>query len=214
MPRYILLIFSLIGGNALARIPYPNTRRVEQVDTYHDVRVADPYRWLEDLDADETHQWVKIQNLISGSWFKESPLRERIGARITALWNYPKYGVPFRRGQRYFIRKNDGLQNQSVLYQMEGLKGEPQILIDPNTLSSDGTVALSSLNISRDGALAVYGVSESGSDWRTLRLRSVTTGEDLADVISWVKFSNAAWNGEGTGFYYARFKAPAEGATH
>lgn len=190
---------------------YPPTRKSDQVDEYHGITVSDPYRWLEDPDSEETQSWVAAQNNITFDYLNQIPQREQIKERITQLWNYEKYGTPFKEGNRYFYFKNDGLQNQSVLYTLTSLDGEPQVLIDPNTLSEDGTVALSGLAISHDGNLMAYGLSASGSDWLEWKVRDVVTGEDLSDLIKWVKFSGASWTHDGQGFFYSRYDEPNPG---
>ena len=172
---------------------YPDTRKVDHVDVYHGVKVADPYRWLEDPDSEETRAWVEAQNKVTFSYLEQIPERAAIRERLTKLWNYERYGVPFEEGGRYFFFKNDGLQNQSVLYTTPSLDAEPEVLIDPNTLSTDGTVALSMTEVSPDGKLLAYGVAASGSDWNEYRVRDVATGKDLADRLEWIKFSGASW---------------------
>ena len=191
---------------------YPTTRTTNQVDVYHGVAVPDPYRWLEDDNSPETKAWVEAENQVTFAWLAKIPQRDAIKQRLTKLWNYERYGVPFKRGGRYFFSKNDGLQNQSVLYTMTSLNAQPKLLLDPNKLSSDGTVALSGEAISDDGNLMAYGLSASGSDWQEWKVRDVRTGEDLSDDVKWVKFSGASWTKDGRGFFYSRFdepKAPA-----
>lgn len=190
---------------------YPESATVTQVDDYHGVKVADPYRWLEDLDSEQTRAWVEAQNEVTFGYLEEIPARERIGRRLTELWDYEKYGIPFKQGGRYFLTKNDGLQNQSVLYTMDSLDGPPRILLDPNKLSKDGTVALTSYAISEDGKLMAYGLSTAGSDWQEWRVRDVQTGQDLSDHLEWVKFSGASWTHDGQGFFYSRYDEPEEG---
>jgi prolyl oligopeptidase len=192
-----------------ARIVYPDTRRADQVDDYHGTRVADPYRWLEDTDAPETAAWVEAQNRVTFAHLEAIPARERIRARLTELWNYPKYGVPFKEGGRYFIYRNSGLQNQPVLYVHETLADSGRVLLDPNTLSADGTVALSTVSVSEDGKRVAFGVSSGGSDWQEFRVRDVATGRDLVDTLKWVKFSGAAWTHDHAGFFYSRYAEPA-----
>jgi prolyl oligopeptidase len=192
-----------------AHLPYPKTRTVDQVDDYHGTKVADPYRWLEDLDSEETAAWVAAQNEVTFKFLEEIPAREKIKERITYLWDFEKYGLPFKEGGRYFYSRNDGLQPQYVLYVTEALDAEPRVLIDPNKFSTDGTVALAGLSISEDGKLAAYGVSTGGSDWATYKVRNVDTGEDLPDEIRWTKFSGASWTKDGQGFFYSRFDEPA-----
>ncbi|NEP23500.1 MAG: S9 family peptidase, partial [Moorea sp. SIO3I6] len=189
---------------------YPKSRKSDQVDDYHGTLVADPYRWLEDPDSEETKAWVEAQNQVTFGYLSEIPTRETLKQRITKLWNYEKYSTPFKKGDRYFYFKNDGLQNQSVLYTLTSLDAEPTLLLDPNTLSEDGTVALSGLAISKDGKLLAYGLSRSGSDWQEWQVREVETGLDLSDQIKWVKFSGASWTHDNQGFFYSRFDEPNE----
>jgi prolyl oligopeptidase len=195
---------------AAAMLNYPATSTVEQVDNYHGSNVADPYRWLEDPDTAETKAWVEAENKVTFDYLKTIPQRQGIQTRLTELWNYEKYGMPFKRGDRYFYYKNDGLQNQSVLYTLTQLDGEPQILLDPNQLSTDGTVALSGIAISDNGQYLAYGLSKSGSDWQAWQVRDIATGQDLTDKIEWVKFSGASWTKDNLGFFYSRFEAPDE----
>ncbi|PSB19484.1 S9 family peptidase [Phormidesmis priestleyi ULC007] len=189
---------------------YPDTHKIEQTDDYHGVSVSDPYRWLEDPDSDETKAWVEAQNQITFGYLQQIPVREAIQKRLTQLWDYEKYSVPFKEGNRYFYFKNDGLQNQSVLYTLNALEDEPRVLLDPNKLSEDGTVALSGLSISEDGAWMAYGLSTSGSDWQEWRVRSIETGEDTNDRLQWIKFSGASWTHDHKGFFYSRYDEPNE----
>ena len=179
--------------------------------TQHGQRVADPYRWLEDLDAAETRAWVDAQNARTFGFLGTIPQREEIRRRVTELWDFPRCSMPYREGRRYFYLRNDGLQNQAVLQVREGIDGEPRILLDPNTLSSDGTVALAGTEASRDGKLLAYGLSRAGSDWEEWHVRNVETGEDLPDRVEWVKFSNISWSSDGKGFFYCRFDTPKTG---
>ena len=194
-----------------AALQYPESQRVDHVDTYHGVEVPDPYRWLEDLDADETKAWVAAQQSLTQDYLGKLEQRDAIAKRLTALWNYERWGVPRREGSRYIISRNDGLQNQEVLYTLDALDAEPKLLLDPNTLSKDGTVALSGEVFTHDGALMAWGVSASGSDWQTWRVRDVATGKDLPDTIEWVKFGVPTWARDGKGFFYERYDAPAGG---
>ncbi|HAZ43214.1 MAG TPA: S9 family peptidase [Cyanobacteria bacterium UBA11369] len=191
-------------------LSYPLTRKVDQVDEYHGVQVQDPYRWLEDPDSDETKVWVEAENSVTFEYLNQIPVREKIKQRLTQLWDYEKYGIPFKEGNRYFYFKNDGLQNQSVLYALSSLDGEPKVLLDPNKLSDDGTVALSGIAISEDGNLMAYGLSTSGSDWQEWKVRDVETGEDLSEHLKWIKFSGASWTHDGQGFFYSRYDEPNE----
>ncbi|HEY9619763.1 MAG TPA: prolyl oligopeptidase family serine peptidase [Crinalium sp.] len=189
---------------------YPVSSTVDQVDDYHGIQVADPYRWLEDPDSDESRAWIDAQNQVTFSYLSSIPKRDALKQRITELWDYEKFGTPFKRGDRYFYFKNDGLQNQNVLYTLPTLDSEPTVLLDPNTLSEDGTIALSGLAISEDAALMAYGISVSGSDWQEWKVRNVETGEDLPDHIRWVKFSGASWTQDNQGFFYSRYDEPNE----
>jgi prolyl oligopeptidase len=198
---------STAGGTPLS---YPVAKKVDQTDDYHGTRVADPYRWLEDANSLDTKAWVDAENKVTQSYLAQIPQREAIRQRLTALWNYERYSVPFKEGGRYFFSRNDGLQNQSVLYTMNSLKDSPRMLLDPNTLAADGTVALAGMAVSPDGKLLAYSTAASGSDWNEIRVRDVDTGKDLEDHIQWVKFSNTAWTRDGKGFFYSRYDAPKE----
>ncbi|MEG4247090.1 prolyl oligopeptidase family serine peptidase [Microcoleus sp. Pol10D4] len=195
-------------------LSYPTTRKIDQTDDYHGVKVSDPYRWLENPDSEETQAWVEAQNAVTFAYLNEIPAREKIKQRLTQLWDYEKYGIPFKEGSRYFYYKNDGLQNQSVLYTLTSLESEPKVLIDPNTLSEDGTVALGGVAISEDGKYMAYGLSTSGSDWQEWKVREVATGEDLSDHLKWIKFSGASWTHDGKGFFYSRYDEPNEKSKH
>lgn len=192
-------------------LSYPHTRKCDQVDNYHGVTIADPYRWLEDLDSEETKAWVEAQNTVTFAYLNNIPAKETLKNRLTQLWDYEKYGTPFKQGTRYFYFKNDGLQNQSVLYVLESLDGEPKVLLDPNTLSPDGTIALSGMSISEDGNLMAYGLSTSGSDWQEWKVLDINTQENLSDHLKWVKFSGASWTHDHQGFFYSRYDEPQEG---
>ena len=196
--------------NSDQALRYPDTHKIEQTDDYHGVSVSDPYRWLEDPDSDQTKAWVEAQNQITLGYLQQIPVREALQKRLTQLWDYEKYSVPFKEGNRYFYFKNDGLQNQSVLYTLNSLDAEPRVLLDPNKLSDDGTVALSGLSISEDGAWMAYGLSTSGSDWQEWRVRNIETGEDTSDRLQWIKFSGASWTHDHKGFFYSRYDEPNE----
>lgn len=195
-------------------LTYPPTPQGDHVDTYHGIAVADPYRWLEDPDSDATRAWVEAQNQVTFDYLAGIPTRNAIRERLTHLWNYAKYSAPFKQGSRYFYFKNDGLQNQSVLYTLTHLDGDPVVLLDPNTLSDDGTVALSGMAISEDGKYLAYGTSASGSDWQEWRVRDIESGQDLADHLQWIKFSGASWTHDGTGFFYSRYDEPQPGSEY
>jgi len=190
---------------------YPVTRTCDHVDNYHGIDVADPYRWLEDLNSPETQAWIEAQNALTYGYLDQIPDRDPIFNRLQALWDYPKMGAPFKRGGRYFQFRNSGLQNQDVLYVMADATDVGTVLIDPNALSQDGTVALTGIGVSWDGNWIAYATSASGSDWKTWHVRSVPTGEDLSEAIEWSKFSGVAWLPDSSGFLYGRYAAPAAG---
>ena len=192
---------------------YPETRTVSQTDVYFGTEVADPYVWLEaDVrESKDVAAWVQAQNLVTFEYLEQLPYRQRIESRLTELWDYEKYGTPFQRGGRYYYFKNDGLQNQSVLYRLDTLDSEPQVLIDPNQWSEDGTVALGGLAFSPDGRYVAYGVQESGSDWRTWQVLEIESGQKLEDRLEWIKFGGADWSADSRGFFYNRYDQPEEG---
>jgi prolyl oligopeptidase len=190
-------------------LKYPQTRKADQVDDYHGVKVADPYRWLEDDRSAETAAWVEAQNKVTFGYLEKIPFRPQVEKRVKQLYNYPKYGAPFRKGENFVFSKNDGLQNQSVIYIQKGLDGTPEVLLDPNKFSADGTVRLGSLELSKDGKYCAYTLSKGGSDWVEAYVLEVATKKVLADHIQWIKFSGAAWFGEG--FFYSRYPEPKGG---
>jgi prolyl oligopeptidase len=196
---------------ASPKFVYPRAPQSDTVDEYHGVKVPDPYRPLEDPDSAETRAWVEAQNQVTFGFLESIPQREAIRKRLTALWDYEKYGAPSHEGGRYFYSYNTGLQNQSVLYTTEALEAPGRVLLDPNTLSADGTVALSGASVSDDGSLIAYGTAAAGSDWNTWKVREVATGKDLDDTLQWIKFSGASWSKDGKGFYYGRFPEPQPG---
>ena len=200
-----------VGPPLARRLTYPSTPRVDHVDVYHGIVVPDPYRWLEDLESDLTRAWVAAQNRVTACYLQAIPERTEIRQRLTELWNFERYGIPVRQGGRYFFTKNDGLQDQSVLYVLDRLDREPRVLIDPNGMSHDGTVALALFNVSEDGRRVAYGLAHAGSDWQEWRVREVETGEDLPDILHWVKFSQSAWTHDGAGFFYCRYDEPENG---
>jgi prolyl oligopeptidase len=209
------LLTSMFAGTPPAQaqtLQYPAARTSDVVDDYHGTRVPDPYRWLEDPDSPESRAWIEAENRLTSAYLAAIPERAAIRERLTKLWNYPKYGAPFRKAHRYFFFKNDGLQNQSVLYKQTSLAASPETLLDPNLLSEDGTVALSTLAVSEDGRLLAYGTSASGSDWEEFRVREVATARDLPDHLKWIKFSGASWTKDGAGFFYSRYPEPTDKA--
>jgi prolyl oligopeptidase len=187
---------------------YPQSRTVDQFDDYHGERVADPYRWLEDIDSADTLAWIEAQNRVTDAHLAEIDQRDAFRERLTSLWNYERFGVPSKVGEHYLYSYNDGLRNQPVVLIQKGLDGEPRTLLDPNTLSADGTVALSGVVPSKDGRHLAYGTSSGGSDWQEWRVLDIASGEPLADHIRWVKFSAATWDRDGSGFWYGRYDAP------
>ena len=189
---------------------YPPSPQHDQVDTYHGVAVPDPYRWLEDPQSPASREWIAAQNTVTDGYLQTLAKRREINDRLTKIWNYERYSTPFKRGGRYFYFKNDGLQNQSVLYTMASLEAEPRVLLDPNTLSEDGTVSLSGMAVSENGAYLAYGLSSGGSDWVEWQVRDIETGEDTDDRLKWVKFSGASWSHDHQGFFYSRYDEPDE----
>jgi prolyl oligopeptidase len=212
LPLSALTLAAVVATSAQAQgLSYPVTRKVDQVDTYHGVSVPDPYRWLEDDNSADTKAWVAQQNEVTDKFLAAMPQRLPTRRIYTELYNFERFGIPFHEGGRYFWSRNDGLQQQNVLYTAKSLKDTPQVALDPNTMSKDGTVALSGIVPSRDGKLLAYGIAGAGSDWQTWKVRDLATGQDLPDTIEWVKFSSASWTADGKGFFYARYDAPQEG---
>lgn len=187
-------------------ITYPKTRQTDQTDTYHGTVVKDPYRWLEDDRSAETADWVKAQNKVTFDYLGQIPYRKQLQERLEKIFNYPKYSSPSRKGEWFYFSKNDGLQNQSVLYRQKGLDGTPEVVIDPNKLSADGTTRLGAFSLSKDGQYAVVGTSKGGSDWQEYRIMTLATKQYLPETLEWVKVSGAAW--QGNGFYYSRYPKP------
>ena len=190
-----------------AKLLYPQARKDSTVDIYHGVEVPDPYRWLEDADSAETQAWVAQQNKLTSDFLAVSA-REKIKARLTKLMDYPRYSAPYKQGSRYFFWKNDGLQNQSVLYLQETLEGEPRVVINPNSMSEDGTVAVTNTAVSEDGALLAYTVSRSGSDRQEIKIRTIDTNQDYNETLQWCRFTSIAWQHDGSSFFYDRFPDP------
>lgn len=209
----IVMSFSMTLAQTPAPAPtiqYPPAHKVDQVDTYFGTKVPDPYRWMEDVDSAEVKTWVDGENELTRSILDKVPAREAIRDRILHLNSFERYSVPSRRGSRYFYTHNEGLQNQNVVFWQEGLEGTPKVLLDPNAMKADGTVALSSMAVTEDGMLAAYALTDAGSDWLTWHVREVATGKDLPDVLRWSKFSNAAWLPDNSGFFYSAYDAPDE----
>lgn len=205
-----VLAVALVSTSAMnaQQVTYPEAHTVTQVDDYFGTKVADPYRWMENVDSPEVKQWVDAENTLTRGYLDKVPGRDAIKSRLMGLTNYERYTAPSREGDRYFYSHNTGLQNQAVLFWQEGLSGEPHVLIDPNTLSTDGTVALNGLSITDDGKLMAYATADAGSDWVKWRVRDITTGKDTADVVEWSKFSGATWLKDKSGFFYEGYERP------
>ena len=214
--RAILSSLTIVAGTLGAQTPnaplsYPAATRGAQVDDYHGVSIADPYRWLEDTDSPATKAWVEAENRLTDAFLASIPERAAIKKRLTEIWNYARFSAPFKNGGRYFYFQNTGLQNQSVLYVQDGRSAAPRVLLDPNVLSADGTVALSGQAASDNGRYLAYSISTSGSDWQEVHVRDVNTGRDLPDVVKWVKFSGISWTHDDKGFFYSRYDEPTSG---
>jgi prolyl oligopeptidase len=209
MIRFVVIPAMLFCALVLAEegIKYPPTKKVDQVDVLHGVKVADPYRWLEDdvRKSKEVAAWVEAENKVTNAYLESIPQRKEIRERLTALWNYPRYSVPSKEGGKYFFSRNNGLQNQAVLYALDTIDGEPRVLLDPNKWSKDGTVALSGLSFSEDGKHLAYGQAEAGSDWQTWHVMNVSDQTKLEDELKWIKFSSISWTPDGKGFFYSRY---------
>ena len=189
---------------------YPVSRQDPSVsDDYHGTKVTDPYRWLEDDNAAETKDWVKKQNDVTFGYLEKIPFREAIKSKITTLWDFEKFGSPFKEGSKYYFYRNSGLQNQAVLYVQNDLNATPSVFLDPNTLSKEGTVALGAMSFNKAGNLAAYQLAKAGSDWQTIYVKDAATGKTLDDKVEWVKFSGISWVGDG--FFYSRYPEPKKG---
>lgn len=214
-PILLLTILAACSNNnekpkETAKLTYPVTRKVDVADTYFGNKIADPYRWLEDDRSAETAEWVKAENKVTSDYIATIPFRDKIKERLTKIWNFEKVSAPFKKGKRYFFYKNDGIQNQSVLYVQDGLSGNPRLLLDPNTLAADGTASLGGLAVSKDGKYLAYTINRAGSDWSEIYALEIESGKQLADDLKWVKFSDIAWKGDG--FYYSAYDAPKGGS--
>ena len=206
----VVIVMGTTNGACAAKLSYPPTETIDHVDVYHGIEVADPYRWLEEdvRESDRVAQWVKAQNQVTFGYLEKLPAREALEQRLTELWDYAKFSAPFKAGGRYYIAKNDGLQNHYVYYVSDALDGERRVLLNPNDWSEDGTVALGGLAFSDNGRYVAYGIQEAGSDWRTWRVRDIDTGKDLSDELSYLKFTDVAWDPEAEGFFYAKYPDP------
>ncbi len=205
----MILIASVISVNSQTKLDYPATKKVDVQDNYFGTIVKDPYRWLEDDTSAAVKEWVKEENKVTFGYLDKIPFREKIKQRLEKLWNYPKYSTPFKGGENYFFFKNDGLQNQDVLYIRKGLNAEPEVFLDPNKLSKDGTVSLTALAVSNDGKYLAYGTASGGSDWNEFRVMEVDNKILLPDDLKWIKFSGISWYKDG--FFYSRYPTPPAG---
>lgn len=208
---FMLAVSLMLVGNTQGQINYPVTVKVNHTDEYFGTKVLDPYHWLEDDKSEETKSWVGEENKVTEEYLSQIPYRKAFQTALEKVYNYPKYSAPARKGEWFYFSKNDGLQNQSVLYRQKGLEGTPEIVIDPNKLSADGTTRLQMFKLDKSGNYAVVGLSKGGSDWQTFYVRDMKTGKNLKDELNWVKVSGAAW--KGNGFYYSRYPSPENGAS-
>ena len=215
----LLVVLGLLAPAPLRAEPakgltYPKAKKTDQVDDFHGAKVADPYRWMEATpeESEDLRNWIEAENKVTFGFLAEIPERSRIKERLTKVWDYERFQPPFKQGGKYFFSKNSGLQNQNVYYVADSLDAEPRVLLDPNTMSAEGVVALSGMDITDDARLLAYGVSEKGSDWQVWRVKDIATGKDLPDEVRWVKWSGASFTRDGQGFFYSRYDEPAEGA--
>ncbi|MGI9458331.1 MAG: S9 family peptidase, partial [Aeoliella sp.] len=211
--RLFFFLLITINANPEVAAEYPPTRRVDHVDTYHGVEVADPYRWLEGdvRESAEVADWVESQSEYARRYLDAIPARKVFARRLEALYDYERYSTPLQKAGRYFFRKNDGLQDQSVLYVANSPSDDGRVLLDPNTWSDDGTVALSNYSVSDDGQLIAFAKSSAGSDWKTIHVMEIETGKMHEDVLEWVRFGGIEWEKQSRGFYYSRYPEPEEG---
>lgn len=209
MKKIVFFFFPFLAQQATAQLNYPATRKVDTIDDYHGTRVADPYRWLEDDNSAETKAWVKEQNAVTQGYLSQIPYRDKVRKRLQELWNYTRYSAPFKEGEWYYFTKNDGLQNQSVWYRQKTPDAKPEVFLDPNKLSEDGTVSLGTMAFSRNGGLFAYAIQRGGSDWQQGFVMDTRTKQKLSDSLDWLKFTGFSWKGE-EGFYYSRYPEPTE----
>ncbi|HEY0733093.1 MAG TPA: S9 family peptidase, partial [Chitinophagaceae bacterium] len=211
MKRFLLIaVLLFINLFIYAQISYPVTRKVDTVDDYHGTQVEDPYRWLEDDNSDETKSWVKGQNSVTFDYLSSIPYRDKVRNRLKDMWNYTRYSAPFKEGDYYYFSKNDGLQNQNVWYRQKQITGKPELFLDPNKLSEDGTVSLGTFRFDKSGKYMAYSIQRAGSDWQEGYVMNVSTKEVLQDKLEYLKFTGFSWKGD-EGFYYSRYPEPTEG---
>ena len=203
------LVFTAVTGQNDKKFNYPDTKKVDQVDEYFGTKVKDPYRWLENDTSKQTEAWVKKQNKVTFNYLEDIPFRDNISKRLTEIWDYPKQSAPFKEESNYFVYRNSGLQDQSVIYKMNDLEDDGDVFLNPNKMSETGTVSLTNFEVSDDGKYAAYGISRGGSDWREFFIRDVKTKKDLDDHIKWAKFSSISWYKDG--FFYSRYPKPEKG---
>jgi prolyl oligopeptidase len=203
---FLLCSFTYAQQMNIKTLPYPKTKEVDTIDTYFETKVPDPYRWLEDDRADDTKAWVKAENTVTENYLSQIPYREAIRKQLETLWNYEKYSAPFKEGQYTYFYKNDGLQSQSVLYRQIG-DGAPEVFLDPNKFSTDGTTSLQGIDFTKDGSMAAYQLSEGGSDWRKVVVINTADKSAIGDTLIDIKFSGIAWKGN-EGFYYSSYDKP------
>ncbi|HBS29139.1 MAG TPA: S9 family peptidase, partial [Phycisphaerales bacterium] len=207
------LVLLCAGLAQAGPVQYPKTQTIDQTDEFFGTKVDDRYRWLEDdvRQSSQVKEWVTAQNKVTFDYLESLPEREPVRKELTKLWNYEKFSSPFRHGDHYFYYRNDGLQNQFVLHVADASDQPGRVLLDPNTWSKEGTVAMSGTAFTDDGKFMAYGIAKAGSDWSEWRVRDVATGQDLPDLVQWVKFSNTAWTKDAKGFFYSRFDEPKKG---
>jgi prolyl oligopeptidase len=208
MKTFYFLSLMLISTQTFSQIQYPQTKKVDQQDNYFGTIVKDPYRWLEDDNSAATKSWVQAQNKVTEAYLSQIPFRQKVKNKLKGMWNYVRYGAPFKEGDYYYFYKNDGLQNQAVLYRQKGFEAEPEVFIDPNKMSKDGTAAISTPSFSKNHKYAVYFEAQAGSDWESAHVMNVED-KTLSDQLQFIKFSGASWKGD-DGFYYSRYPAPDE----
>jgi prolyl oligopeptidase len=211
----VVVAAGAVAARADAKLTYPDTKRVDQVDDYHGTKVPDPYRWLEQdaRTSSEVASWIAAENKVTQGWLAQVPQREPIKKRLTTLWNYERFSPPVQDGGHWFFNQNTGLQNQSVLFMADALGSAPTMVLDPNTWSADGTIALGGYAVSDDGRYLAYSRSVAGSDWSEWHVRDLQAGKDLDELVQWTKFSAASWTHDSKGFFYSRYDAPAKGET-
>ena len=209
MKRILIFLLLLSPYLVFAQLKYPETKKTATVDNYHGTEVPDPYRWLEDDNSEETKAWVGEQNKVTNSYLEKIPYRAQWLQRLEEISNYPRYSAPSRNNEYFYFSRNNGLQNQNILFRQKGLDGKPEQVLDPNKFSVDGTTSLATFSLSKDGKYAVVGKSSGGSDWRTFFVMDMKTLQYLPDSLSWVKVSGASW--QGNGFFYSRYPTPEKG---